>query len=392
MYEFLNNITRYTIISSKENLIGDAINVLGGLEGNDICGVLDIDAESHKVLTTEELLRLKIYRDNKEKRENIEQLFNEMSTYPVLKGKISVIIAWTGYKEVDKFDIDKFGSLKDKFKQLFFDYNQTVSDLTAISFACFVKMNKYPIHIGNDDYSFLYNLEDWHERFFKIDLSEQNGKDGQALTENRELPIKLGRYIASLNPDNLVLSQKKIIDDWLGSSVAKGKFYQFVAYFKQTNYCEDNSYNIKFVNGANWGRMLRVKDSQFTQIIYSANNNYRDIYLYADQNINSGESQSNWRRVECWKGDYVCLFTDLKDYDVAIELSLDEKTLGYLCVFQRDNGKKKLPSFEQIVEDFGLEKNSENLNAFYSAHETPAKIVEKFEEIRTFIDAKIDNN
>lgn len=396
VYEFLCNITRYTVISSQENQIADAVNVLSELKGNDICGLLDMDAKAHKILTEEELIRLKIYRDNNENRENIEQLFYEMSTRKVLKGKISVIIAWAGCKGSGKFDIAKFASIKDKFKQLFFDYDQTVfdydqtvSDLTAISFACFVNMDKYPVHMGNDDFSFLYNLDDWHERFFKFGMNELNDDSKQSIDGKRKLPIKLGGYINSLNPDNIVLSQKVIIDDWLDCSDDKGMFYQFVAYFKKVNYWIDNSYNIKFVDVGNWGRTLRVKDPRFVQIIYSANNNYRDIYLYGNAWIESGERQSNWRRIECWKGDYVCLFTDLKDYNVALELRLDETSLGYLCMVKRENGKKELPSFDQVVEYFELKKNGEGATAFCSVYETPALIVEKFKKVRAFIDSEI---
>lgn len=397
VYEFLYNITRYTVISSQENQIADAIHVLSELKGNDICGVLDMKREDHKILTDEEWLRLGIYKDNEDKRENIERLFNDMSkssVYPVLHGRISTIIKWAGYKKRgDAFDIDTFTSIKIKFKQLFFKYNQTVTDLTAISFACSVNMDKYPVHTGSDDYSFLYNLDDWYDRFFKGDTSvhtDKNDRD-ESSSEEDKLCVKLGKYIDTLKLDDLASSQVSIIDNWLlDDSHSKNTFYQFVKYFQLIDYGKDNNYNIKFNEGGSWGRMLRIKDTQFTQIIYSSNNNYRDIYLYGNAFVNSGEKSSKWKRIECWKGDYVCLYTDLKDYDVAIELYLDNDSLAYLSVFQRDNGKKKLSFFDKVVQEFELkEDDKEKAGIFYSSHESPRDIMDKMNSIRDFINSSL---
>lgn len=397
VHEFLYNITRYTVISSQEKQIADAINVLSELKGNDICGVLDMKSEKHKILTAEELLRLRIYKDNEDKRESIEQLFNDMSkgtVCPVLHGRISTIIKWSGYnKKGDAFNLDTFTVLKQKFEQLFFTYNQTVSDLTAISFACSVNMDKYPVHTGSDDFSLLYNLDDWYEHFFKCDDNVPSDKkeSEQISSEKSKLSVELGKYIDSLAFDDLASSQISIIDNWLlDASHTKNHFYQFVKYFQLINYGKDNNYNIKFNEGGSWGRMLRIKDTQFTQIIYSSNNNYRDIYLYGNTFVNSGEKSSKWKRIECWKGDYVCLFTDLKDYDFAIELYLDNDSFAYLSVFQRDNGKKKLPFFDKVVQEFELkEDDKEKAGIFYSSHESPKDIMDKMNSIRDFINSSL---
>lgn len=392
VYEFLYNITRYTVIRSQENQIADAIHVLSKLEGNDICGLLDMDAKEHKILTDEELLRLRIYKENESKRESIEQLFDDMSkrsVCPVLHGRISTIIKWAGFDENGCFNKDKFALIKQKFEQLFFKYHQTVSDLTAISFACSVDMDKYPVHTGSDNYSFLYNLDDWYDRFFKGDTSVHTDKidSDKSASEEDRLSVKLGKYIDTLKLDDMVSSQISIIDSWLlNASHSKNIFFQFVEYFKQVGFWKSNGYNIKFNEGGSWGRMLRIKDTRFTQIIYSSNNNYRDIYLYGNAFVNSGEKNSKWKRIECWKGDYVCLFSDLINYDVAIELYFDDDSLGYLSVFQRDNGKKKLPFFDKVVQEFELkEDDKEKAGIYYSSHESPKDIMDKMNSIREFI-------
>lgn len=79
-------------------------------------------------------------------------------------------------------------------------------------------------------------------------------------------------------------------------------------------------------------------------------------------------------------------FSDLINYDVAIELYFDDDSLGYLSVFQRDNGKKKLPFFDKVVQEFELkEDDKEKAGIYYSSHESPKDIMDKMNSIREFI-------
>ena len=113
---------------------------------------------------------------------------------------------------------------------------------------------------------------------------------------------------------------------------------------------------------------------------------YQNLRRTGNAFVNSGEKNSKWKRIECWKGDYVCLFSDLINYDVAIELYFDDDSLGYLSVFQRDNGKKKLPFFDKVVQEFELkEDDKEKAGIYYSSHESPKDIMDKMNSIREFI-------
>ena len=61
-------------------------------------------------------------------------------------------------------------------------------------------MDKYPVHTGSDNYSFLYNLDDWYDRFFKGDTSVHTDKidSDKSASEEDRLSVKLGKYIDTL--------------------------------------------------------------------------------------------------------------------------------------------------------------------------------------------------
>ncbi len=360
VYRLFENIARYTDINSKTNQIADAILLMEyfkKIDDCDVCSLLDDNSiHAKKILSAEERMRLGIYRENPKDRQQIESRFYDLSSRhsDLLKGRVSNLVKWSGqYRSDNFFSIHDFNVISDKFEKIFFDYNQTVSDLTAISYACFANMKGYPVSTGSSSYSFLYNLVDWNERLF----SEKSNLSPVA--------SKFGEYLNALSENNIHESQIMMITNWLkNTNNTSSDLYFFVKYFASMNFFDNNQGNIKFEDGL-WGRQLCIKDPRFCQIIYSSYNNYRDKYLYGYAWIVSGEKSSNWKIINCYnEGSYVCLYTDHKDYDIAIDLTLsDDARNGQICLFNRaDNSRKhfdlskiyELPMFKgSTIEDKG---------------------------------------
>ena len=383
VYRLFENMTRYTDINSKSNQIADAILLMEyfkNIANCDVCTLLD-DTSIHakKILSPEERMRLAIYRKNPNCRQQIESIFNNLSSRysNLLKGRVSNLVKWSGALCSDNFfSIHDFKVITEKFEKIFFNYDQTVSDLTAISYACFANMKDYPVSTNSTNYSFLYHLTDWNERLFseKSNLSQ--------------LASNFGEYLNSLSENNIHESQIMMITNWLNqTSNASSDLYFFIKYFESMNFFNDNQGNIKFNDGF-WGRQLCIKDPRFCQIIYSSYNNYRDIYLYGNDWIVSGEKASNWKIINCYnENSYVCLFTDHKKYDIAIDLTLsDDARNGQIYLFNRDDINRKHFDLSKIFELPMFKGSTSERNGRKTVLMPTTEVLANFSEIKDAID------
>lgn len=163
VYRFFKNISRYTVISTENNNIYWALNTIEKMKDADICSLLDIESELNKayILTEEEKIQLKIIRNYialPDKREEIEDEFENISSHKVLEGEIRCLIKWSG--GVENFMFEEFKKYVNIFKKVLPDTKrEDVKDEVRRALLTREDM-KYPRVLGNFTF-FCWEWKDW---------------------------------------------------------------------------------------------------------------------------------------------------------------------------------------------------------------------------------------
>lgn len=392
VYAFFENLKRYKTIAKETNNILLAIQAIDKMPNLDIISLLQVKDTVDKtyILTAEEELRLEIYKRFTTERCEIENVFNEISSHPVLQGRIECLIKhFENVKESEtfdfgSFDFDVFQKYVEVFKRLFNaeNENQLVSDLTIISTACIEGIMGNPV-VDGDKCDFLYRKDQWN-KFFCDSKSNWD---------------KLVGYFKSLiGANNVEDAQKKYIETWLQKDSSKVcRYYNFVKYFKENNFkpvvfCNANDFwqNKRLVIS----NPLHEVDSCFVRVRYRINYNWQDFYLFGTKCINCG-GRENWKNLECYVGeDGCCLYIDHATYNIAIDFLYDKQSdKGQLRIFAREGSANKDASdvLNKIFEKYCL-KETQCDGRHVTPVMPPDDVITCFDGedgIRAFIDAEV---
>lgn len=163
VYSFFNNLKLYTDIRVDNNNLVHALHAIDKLPNIDICSLLNVKDEINTtyILTPEEEMRLRILRNAGDKRENIEDSFENFSAHKIINGRISYILQWSGGE--DNFDFTEFTKYRDIFEETF--KGECDSEIDNVRRALITRhLKNYPcIFNGYKNYSFGWDWENWEE-------------------------------------------------------------------------------------------------------------------------------------------------------------------------------------------------------------------------------------
>ena len=372
IYSFFRNLARYVEINAANNNLILGIETIVCMEHADVCSLLDIESQLNTtyILTEEEKTRLAIIREkamDKTLRREIEKNFEMISTHDVLSGRINCLIACS-MDDSSTFDFNQFIINVERFEYLFHrGYENVADDKTVLSFAAFCQekeTNVYPIANGNYR-DFGYYASEWNI-FIYGDRFHENHIQlfGDFIREIDEKDTSIDRIISRLNGKELM--------------------YQLI------------TKNIPYtIWHGEWRKRLSIHPTSglirlFRNASYKSDN---DVYLLGEEVLECRNRSGNWNRWNFYEdNDGYCLYTDHKEYDIAMDLMFNEISENQysLRVFKRnDYSKKELKGLGSLLTDF----SSEGSDGRMVSRSMSAKEVINFIDIKqTEIQKRIDDN
>lgn len=336
IYSLFRNLSRYTEIRTENNNVLLALKAIDCMKEADVCNLLDFEDEVNTtyILTEEEKMRLTIIRENatdKVWREKVEEAFEDISTHHVLSGRISCLI-----DDMHTFDLERFESNVKRFKILFpkRDADKNVADdKTVLSFAAFCQeqgCNAYPMANGNYR-DFGYCASEWNRFIYDVNLISLFRSFLREIDETN-IEGSMDRIISRLDSDNPI-------------------FYLITK-------------NIPYAlwNG-DWRKRLRIHPASglirlFRNTSYKSDN---DVYLLGKEILACRSQSEKWNGWDFYEdGDGHCLYTDHKEYDIAIDLLFSKISEDQysLRIFKRDKKiKKNLNGLKSLLSGFSPQNN-----------------------------------
>lgn len=337
IYRFFRNLSRYTEISTGNNNVILALETIDHMKEvgmADVCSLLELESKlsTAYILTEEEKTRLTIIRsraEDKEWRKEVEEAFEEASTHNVLSGRIGCLVACS-VGNAHRFDFKIFKANVRRFESLFHRENKNVvDDKTVLAFAAFCQekgCDVYPVANGNYR-DFGYYAAEWN-RFIYGDKYHV---------------LLFGDFLQEIDEKDINEAEDRII-----------------------NSCDNPMFhlikeNIPLAFKGEWHKRLSIHPvSGLIRLFYNASyRSDKDVYLLGKEIILACCFSEKWN---CWNfyeyGEEYCLYTDHKDYDVAMDLLFAKVSDNQyrLRIFKRgDKTKKNLDGLESLLVKFSLE-------------------------------------
>lgn len=330
---FFRNLSRLDSVSKNvSSLLPEAVNLIKKLHNEekkdgDIASLIDIDGISTSLLTEEESLKFKLYLDKSRNREVLEEKFWKAESHKILKGEIGMLIEWATVDTI--FDEGLFDKYWAVFEKLFDSADLDVTRRALMT----QRLKDYPRFFdGWTNQSFCWNDSDW-----KILMSDNKDKFKQffdQLIDAEDIKSVQERMIESF-PDN---------EEW--SEFAKTP--------ELLKYCQ--SKNIQDHGALGW---VLIKGNRLSG--QHANLKSYLLFLYL-------QKESFWRQ-RTWKIDFypserTCVFFDLKEEDIAIDIYYIGKEEYQLQVFCRGNQNEKgKVCLNNLATTFELEWNGKRYDS-----------------------------
>ena len=359
VYFFFQNIRRYTKISVDSNNIIFALLAVEIMKEHgeaDICSLLAWQSSIHpSILTKEEYSRLKVlcaFRYDEHLRRRVEEAFEDISSHPVLSGRISCLITWSG--GFGNFCFTQFCEYAEKFQHMFTKdtaSNKIASDSAVLALADFHEKKGYQGYpVAHESYrDFCYSAEDWRNLIYDRDYPENIDH--------------LGEFLKDAEKNDGEESQASVTAG--GSSLPSPLLKGFLP---QTLLGEQE----------HWGRRILIhEDSGIIRLLRTRTyRSDKDFYLLdTGEALPCRDDSGHWSGLRYY-GDgngYCCLYTDHLEYDIAMDIQFGACVKGggfQLCIFERGNpNKKKFPHVEKL---FGYFPDSGELAFPYVSPIMPA--------------------
>lgn len=370
IYRFFRNLSRYTEISTENNNVLLALKTIDCMKNKDVCCLLDpeVQVSTTYILTEEEKTRLTIIskkKTDKAWRKEVENAFEEISQHPVLSGRISCLI-----DDIDYFDFKEFEANVKRFESLFQKQHENVADdKTVLAFAAFCHeqgSNAYPMENGNYR-DFGYYASEWN-RFIYGD-------------KNHEKHIKLfGNFLHRIDELDAEASKNNIISRLSTDHL----MYHLIT---KNRPCA--------LKNGEWRKRLSIHPTSGLIRLFQ-NTSYRsdkDIYLLGQEILPCRSQSGKWNGWNFYEaGEEYCLYTDHKEYDVAMDLLFEKVSDNQyrLRIFKRNNtSKADLNGLESQLAGFSPQSGDGRM---VSKPKTAEEIICLIDEMEKKIEKKIENH
>lgn len=370
IYRFFRNLSRYTEISTENNNVLLALKAVDCMNDKDVCCLLDLEEQvgTTYILTEEEKTRLTIIRKKKTDkawRKEVEKAFEEISQHPVLSGRISCLI-----DDIDSFDFKRFEANVKRFESLFQrPYENVAADKTVLAFAAFCQeqgSNAYPMVNGNYR-DFGYYASEWN-RFIYGD-------------KNHEKHIKLFRdFLHEIDERDAEASKNNIISRLSTNHL----MYHLIT---KNRPCA--------LKNGEWRKRLSIHPTSGLIRLFQ-NTSYRsdkDIYLLGQEILPCRSQSGRWSGWNFYEdGEEYCLYTDHKEYDVAMDLLFEKVSDNQyrLRIFKRNNTPKAdLNGLESLLAGFSPQSGDGRM---VSKPKTAEEIICLIDEMEKKIEKKIESH
>lgn len=370
IYRFFRNLSRYTEISTENNNVLLALKTIDCMKNKDVCCLLDpeVQVSTTYILTEEEKTRLTIIskkKTDKAWRKEVENAFEEISQHPVWSGRISCLI-----DDIDYFDFKEFEANVKRFESLFQKQHENVADdKTVLAFAAFCHeqgSNAYPMENGNYR-DFGYYASEWN-RFIYGD-------------KNHEKHIKLfGNFLHRIDELDAEASKNNIISRLSTDHL----MYHLIT---KNRPCA--------LKNGEWRKRLSIHPTSGLIRLFQ-NTSYRsdkDIYLLGQEILPCRSQSGKWNGWNFYEaGEEYCLYTDHKEYDVAMDLLFEKVSDNQyrLRIFKRNNtSKADLNGLESQLAGFSPQSGDGRM---VSKPKTAEEIICLIDEMEKKIEKKIENH
>lgn len=347
-----------------------ALKTIDCMKNKDVCCLLDpeVQVSTTYILTEEEKTRLTIIskkKTDKAWRKEVENAFEEISQHPVLSGRISCLI-----DDIDYFDFKEFEANVKRFESLFQKQHENVADdKTVLAFAAFCHeqgSNAYPMENGNYR-DFGYYASEWN-RFIYGD-------------KNHEKHIKLfGNFLHRIDELDAEASKNNIISRLSTDHL----MYHLIT---KNRPCA--------LKNGEWRKRLSIHPTSGLIRLFQ-NTSYRsdkDIYLLGQEILPCRSQSGKWNGWNFYEaGEEYCLYTDHKEYDVAMDLLFEKVSDNQyrLRIFKRNNtSKADLNGLESQLAGFSPQSGDGRM---VSKPKTAEEIICLIDEMEKKIEKKIENH
>jgi uncharacterized protein with ParB-like and HNH nuclease domain len=316
--QFFKNLSRIGNVSKAVGeLLARSISIINELPNSDIASIVDVKKVSDQILSNEEKEKFTLYRNPKNDRITLEDVFWRTEEHDIWSGEILPLIHYA--TKNNSFDFAKFERYNNVFNILFHDgCDYPELDITRRALLT-RNLKEYPKHIGKN-WSFRWEFSDWkvlireNEEAFGIFLEELIGKEDiyQALTQ------MIKKYRAKSNP-----------------------YYEFVKRPELLEFCGEK--NIQDDNNDEW---ILIPGTRF-----SSNHSYLKSYLlYLDL--------QDQAKLAGWKISAKDTCISLHKKNITIVASYEGEDKYQLQVFPKNRENEYDKTWlKNIRRRFKLEKN-----------------------------------